>query len=313
MGDPSEGTLMTVRCSLLALLLLAACRTAPVVTLPGPLPQAGAWQVPQNGRAFLGLHGEENSGGSLEAMNFDPGVRVLRVVENSPAAAAGLSLGDVILEAGGQRVDDPDALDVVVQSRGADAVLQLSVLRGDTVFAVPVTLTSAGDGSARPAQPLYVLDPARSRAGWTTTPAGVALASSDESGPFVAAGLPLGSLVLTLDNEQVLSARALVRALGAREPGDEVMVQARLPDGSLLRTGVTLYAAPRVVTEFGLPVLFDYEASADGSRASASFLDLWFFQLYQYRRDGNERRWVILELFGFDLFEYASGLGELAE
>ncbi len=304
---------MAMRSTLIAVLVLAGCRTAPVASLPGPLPRSGSWQVAENHTVFLGVYGEENSGGSLDAMSFDPGVRVLRVVENSPAAAAGLSYGDVILEAGGQQVDDPDALEVVVQNHGLEGELPLSVLRGDTVFAVPITLTTSGGGERQPAQPLYVLDPARSRAGWTTTPVGVALASSADDGPFVLAGLTLGSLVLTVDGEEMLSARALVRALGERAPGDEVKVQARLPDGSLFLTDVTLHEVPTVVTEFGLPVLFDYEAAADGSRSSASFLDLWFLQLYQYRRDGGERRWVILELFGFDLFEYATGLGELAE
>jgi S1-C subfamily serine protease len=303
---------MSLRLALTAVLFTLGCRTAPVATLPGPLPEAGDWNVAENGRAFLGLRGEENSGGSLEAMSFDPGVRVLRVIENSPAANAGLSSGDVILEAGGQAVDDPGSLDVLVQRTGAESELVLSVLRGDSVFAVTVALAAAG-GSARRPQTLYILDPVRSRAGWTTTPDGVRLTESDEDGPFVRAGLPPGSLVQTLDGEPVLSARALVRALGQRDAGAEVSVQALLPDGSQIKVDVTLYELPRVITELGVPILFDYQAAADGSRTSASLLDLWFFQLFQYRRDGGERRWVLLELFGFDLFEYATGMGELTE
>ncbi|MFT7462701.1 MAG: hypothetical protein ACI9EF_001043 [Pseudohongiellaceae bacterium] len=304
---------MTLRSCLIAVILLTGCSTAPVASVPSPLPLAENWPVAEDSRPFLGVYGEENSGGSLGAMSFDPGVRVLRVVENSPAAAAGLTQGDVILEAGGQAVDDPDALEVLVQEHGVPAELTLSVLRGDTVFAVPVTLTSAGGGDASPARPLYILDPSRSRAGWTTTPSGVALASSHSDGPFLNAGFPLGSVVLTLDGEPVISARALVRTLSALEPGADVAVQAELPDGSVRQNDVTLYDVPRVLTEFGLPILFDYTASPDGQRGSASFIDLWFFQLYQYRRDGGERNWVILELFGFDLFEFATGLGELAE
>lgn len=224
-----------------------------------------------------------------------------------------MSPGDVILEAGGQPVDDPGSLDVMLQRTGAGNELLLSVLRGDTVFAVTVPLASAGGASAPQPKTLYVLDPARSRAGWTTTSDGVALTESDEAGPFVRAGLIPGSLVQALDGEQVLSARSLVRSLGQREPGTVVAVQARLPDGTQVEVDVILYEVPRVVTELGVPVLFSYEAAADGSRASASLLNLWFFQLLQYRRDGGERRWVLFELFGFDLIEWATGVGELTE
>jgi len=304
---------MPIRPALIVVLLILGCRTAPVATQPGPLPQATDWHVDEKSGAFLGLRGEENSGGSLEAMSFDPGVRVLRIVENSPAARAGMSPGDVILEAGGQAVDDPGSLEVVVQRTGAGKELLLSVLRGDTVFAVTVPLVSTGAASAPQPKTLYVLDPARSRAGWTTTPDGVALTESDEDGPFVRAGLVPGSLVQALDGEQVLSARGLVRSLGEREPGTEVAVQARLPDGTQVEFDVTLYEVPRVVTELSVPVLFTYEAAADGSRASASLLNLWFFQLFQYRRDGGERRWVLFEVWGFDLIEWATGVGELTE
>jgi hypothetical protein len=40
-------------------------------------------------------------------------------------------------------------------------------------------------------------------------------------------------------------------------------------------------------------------------------LDLWFFELWQYHRDGGERRWVLFELFGFDLIGFSTGVGEL--
>ena len=42
-------------------------------------------------------------------------------------------------------------------------------------------------------------------------------------------------------------------------------------------------------------------------------LDLWIFELFEYERRENETRWTLLEFFGFDLFTFSSGVGELAE
>ena len=58
---------MPIRQALIVVLISLGCRTAPVATQPGPLPQATDWNVDEKSGAFLGLHSEENSGGSLEA------------------------------------------------------------------------------------------------------------------------------------------------------------------------------------------------------------------------------------------------------
>ena len=49
----------------------------------------------------------------------------------------------------------------------------------------------------------------------------------------------------------------------------------------------------------------------DGERSSFSLLNLWFFELYQYRREGVEKDWILFELFGFDLISFSTGKGEL--
>ena len=299
---------------LVVLLALAAagCQTAAVAPLPPPLPEALAWQVPAGGGAFLGLDTEENSGDSLDALTFEPGVRVVHAVENSPAARSGVVPGDVLLALDERPVDDPGALDALVQRAGSGTRVVLSVLRGDTAFDVPVVLTSAG-GAIEPPEPRYRIDPLRSRAGWTTDRDGVRLVTSAPDGPFPRDGVPVGSVVLSIDGKSVLSDRELVRRLDARPPGDTLTVRARLPGGAVVESEVELYEQPWRVTGFGLPVLVQYSAAADGSSASFSLIDLWILQLFQYKRDREERRWVLLELFGYDVLHYSTGMGELGQ
>ena len=352
--------------SLLGAGLLTSCvSSAPLAPVPEPLPQALAWQATAAHGAFLGVEGEENDSGSLDALFFAPGVRVRGVVANSPAEAAGLKPGDVVLSVDGRQVNDPGALDALVAGHAAGDRVELSVQRADTVFAVPVTLegrgpaagpagsapnpadgagsaagdASTGDGasaggasSAAPpaagdaAQPRYRLDPSRSRAGWATGQGGVVLVSAPEDSPVLEAGLALGDVVTAIDGQSVVSDRELIRQLQVREPGAEVELTVTSPAGAGEPAGaggqggrgaprtveVELQEQPTKITGFGLPLLLDYEADIGGEKSRVGVLDLYLIQLFEYRRENGERTWVLLELFGWEVFHFSTGVGELA-
>jgi regulator of sigma E protease len=59
------------------------------------------------------------------------------VMENSPAAIAGIKVGDVLLEVDGQKILSPGALTQHIKENG-DKTLQLMVRRGDNVLTIPV-------------------------------------------------------------------------------------------------------------------------------------------------------------------------------
>lgn len=293
------------------LLLLCACTSAPVQPLPDPLPETLEFaraQAPQGG-AFLGLEVRENDGGSLDELAFEPGVRVVGVDRNSPAARAGFVPGDVLLALDGERVDDPGTLEALLAAARPERTVQLEVRRGDSAFALAVPLASRVEGDPGPApRLLWRADPARSRAGWLAGHGGVVLVTSEERGPFPSAGIRPGAVVLALEGEPVRSERALIRRLQALEPGARVAVRWRAPGEEAEREArVRLFAPPRRVTSARFPILFAYDAAADGSSRRVALVDLWLVWLLRYERRGVERHWSVLRFL-----RYSSGFGELA-
>jgi S1-C subfamily serine protease len=234
-------------------------------------------------------------------------VRVTRVVQNSPAEAAGVSVGDVIRSFDGTRVDDPGALDTLLRRAepGREAVLELQ--RDDTVFELRLPLAAAGGGGGE-ARPLYRLDPARSRAGWATGERGVVLVSAAEDGPTGRAGLELGAVVLAVDGEELLSARDLIRELGAHPPGDEVTLTVLEPGGGTREVELRLQDQGRRLIGAGFPILFHYDADPSGGSSEFVLLDLWLISLFSYEREGSEKEWRILRFI-----RWSTGVGELSQ
>jgi len=326
-GATSRGTpglAARLACALTLMVGAIGCTTVPLAPIPEPLPETLEWQAAGQTGAFLGLKTEENDSGSLDALFFMPGARVTRVIENSPASAAGLRAGDIVLALDTQAVNDPAALDALV-ARGAPGTgVVLSVQRGDTVFDVPATLAAMGGGAAAaaPAEPLFLLDPARTRAGWATTPQGVLLASVAPDAPVTRAGLAVGDVVTELDGEPVVSARQLIRRLVILSPGTTVrftvldatnlqeLTAAEVTPGPR-EVEVTLQEQPTRVTGLTVPILFGYEASPDGKRTNLEVIDLWVICLFQYEREEQERHYTILNLFGWHVFSFSAGEGEL--
>ena len=305
---------MRTRLPIVALLAawLTACATATLPVIPEPLPEALPWSTSAPAGAFLGLNVEENDSGSLDNLWFQPGVRVFSVLPGSPAAAAGVQPGDVLLTLDGHEVNDPATLDALLAERAGGQSARLQVQRADTVSEVLVGL-SAAQGVRQPPRELWRRDITRSLAGWSTGAGGAVQVTAAEGSPVTAAGLPLGATVSAVDGRETLSDRALIRVLRTREPGTRVTLTWRAPGSTATQeTEIELPVEPTVVTDFTIPILFSYTGTADGQKSSTSFFNIWIFELYQHHREDGENRWVFLELFGWDAFRFSSGVGELA-
>ncbi|MCI0685811.1 MAG: trypsin-like peptidase domain-containing protein [Sporichthyaceae bacterium] len=90
----------------------------------------------QVSRAFLGVSvGDRNAAGEPVQ-----GAAVTEIQPDSPAAAAGLEVGDVITQFGDRRIDGPDALVAAVRSESPGTAVTVNYLRDGQASTVEVTL-----------------------------------------------------------------------------------------------------------------------------------------------------------------------------
>jgi S1-C subfamily serine protease len=78
-------------------------------------------------------------------LKLPSGALVANVVNNSPAAKAGLKLSDLIVAVDGQQIEDPNAFDYRFATRPLGGTAQVDVLRGGKSVKLAVALESAPD------------------------------------------------------------------------------------------------------------------------------------------------------------------------
>jgi serine protease Do len=85
------------------------------------------------------------------AMKNNNGAVITQVDPDTPAAKAGLKIGDVITAVDGKEINDAGQLQIAVGSKSPGAKLQLSVLRNGKEMTVPITLAEMSGRNGEPA------------------------------------------------------------------------------------------------------------------------------------------------------------------
>ena len=112
-------------------------------SLPQPLPFEGEtppeFSAPQ---AFLGVRFEPVDEGLAQAedLSVSEGAIIREVIADSPAAKAGLRVGDIVAAVDGEPVDAEHTLRDRVAGRDPGETITLAVLRGDEKLEIRVTL-----------------------------------------------------------------------------------------------------------------------------------------------------------------------------
>ena len=133
-----------------------AARSAPMPAQPAtpapPAPAAppeapnmtGVMKVMSMGGSFLGVGVREVDSERAKALNLkdEYGVEITRVEDESPAAKAGLKVGDVVLEFNGQRVEGTEQFVRVVRETPPGRTVKLLVSRNGGSMTLPATIAS---------------------------------------------------------------------------------------------------------------------------------------------------------------------------
>lgn len=94
------------------------------------------WNPDRNREAFI----RNQAYLGVESEQATEGARIVRVVENSPAAPAGILAGDVIVQFNGKAVEDPGDLRTLIGTCKAGDTVELTLLRDGETMNVSVKL-----------------------------------------------------------------------------------------------------------------------------------------------------------------------------
>jgi len=216
---------------------------------------------------YLGVHIQDLNDTVAAAMDLedDAGVLVSEVVEDSPAEAAGLQPGDLILTINGREAVDTGRFTRRVRRIDAGETATLEILRKGQPMSISVTLAEAaedeffwrsashaqsmsgnamffGDDDAfvlRGGSPQVVIERLGSGAqlglnvhglddglgSYFGTETGVLVLSVQEDSAAEEAGMHTGDVILAIGEEEVTDTIGLHEVLNDFEPGDEVAVR----------------------------------------------------------------------------------------
>ncbi len=151
---------------------------------------------------------------------------VRAVALDSPAAAAGIRIGDVLLEFDRKAIKSPGQFRDDVQARGAGSSVPLSLRRDSKTQLLQLTLGS-------PSRPLRLAEQ-RGILGIQVSSLddgeGLKISSITKDLPAAKAGLKVGDILLKIDGASLLASSSLTDALSIHEAGDTVSVVYRRGD-----------------------------------------------------------------------------------
>ena len=92
--------------------------------------------------AYIGVSMQTVNAQNAQANNLavDEGAYVAEVMEDGPAEAAGIQVGDVITEIAGQKISSSDEVILAVRSHSIGETVEVKVMRGDKEMSFEVTL-----------------------------------------------------------------------------------------------------------------------------------------------------------------------------
>ncbi len=189
-------------------------------------------------RAWLGVLIQSITPDMQEALDLKArkGALVADVVENSPAAKAGLKRGDIIVRFSGADVDSQHELPTMVAYLPVGTEVEVEVLRGGKTRVFKVTLEemtdqAASSGSVKGPEELdgdlgltvQDLTPEIGEKLGLDSTKGVLISGVEPASPAAEAGLRRGDVILEVDRKLVENTEALSRVLEASKDKGSIL------------------------------------------------------------------------------------------
>ncbi len=193
-------------------------------------------------RGWLGVSIQPVTDDIASALGLDTAVGTLvsSVTRGSPAEAAGLVPGDVIISLGGETVEDPRDLSLAVADLEVGSPAQLTILRDDAQQVLDVTIglhpsqsiaeaedTGADDGTPRLGVSIAPLDAAlRARLGLPEELSGIAITGVQPGSAASTAGMQPGDVITAAAGDEVSDLDGLRSAVkGAADAGEPLLLR----------------------------------------------------------------------------------------
>ena len=269
-----------------------------------PNDEAARQQLPAG--TFSGLYLADSRETLAAKLDEPDSVEVERVVENSPAAAAGLERGDLVLEVeidGEPRplrrpsewrhieLESTPGTEVVlfVDRAGREARATLRLV--ERLAPPPRELTERYREEQRTGVIVRTATEVEARAAGLGPGAGAVLVGMSARSPWRAAGLRFKDLIVAVDGEPLSHPQDLLLAI--RDQERDALELTYVRDGARATVTAALSAREHEWTEFTIPLIFSYESDRGASEWSL------LLGIMNHRSTAAAWRFRLLWLFSF--------------
>ena len=196
---------------------------------------------------WLGARLQEVTPDIANSLNIDPphGAMITEVAAKSPADAAGLKSGDVILGIDGVEVDQPQGLNYRIATKPIGSTIKLAYMRGGRSAEASLKLEAPPGADGQQSVTISgntrfagttasALTPALAQdMGLPFTAKGVVVTAVQSGSPAEDMGLQQGDIVLSLNGTTITDAETFKRLASSRVSGWQIVIQRQ---GQLIRS-----------------------------------------------------------------------------
>jgi serine protease Do len=194
-------------------------------------------------RGWLGVSIQRVTPEIAESLGIDQsrGALVASVMENSPAAEAGIKTGDVIVEYNGDKITESDQLPLLVARTGVGKTVKVTVLRDKKEIPINVKIAELKE------QEVVASAPKQDKLGLTVqniTPQlaeslglkrsnGVVITSVQPQSAAGDAGLRRGDVILEVNRKEITNTDTFEKQVNEAKPGSNILFLIRRGENNL--------------------------------------------------------------------------------